>query len=263
MADTPPNSNPPANTPPPGPGAITPEQLHQAIEKARLEEREKLRNQLNTAEEQVKTLKAEVESTKSQLTDTLNKVTKLTTDYETLKNSIKPDGQVDVEAAISRAVKATSDKLAADYGAQLSSLRSELESERTTRTRLSLDQRRMQMIQEAGGDSALIPELVTGSNEQELSASIERSKQVYQRTVAKVGGTPPSPTPPNSHGSGANVPPGAPPTVPLPASTTPPGAPAPAAPGGSKIMDMKEYAANRNQLRKQVAARYPTNVITQ
>lgn len=252
MAEPNPN-NPPAppadgNPPAPAPAGITPEQLHQQIEKARLEEREKLRAQLSASDETVKNLKAEVSSLTEKLTKLTDKITSLTA-------GTKPDGGVDVEKAIESAVKATADRLGQEYASQIQTLRGELETERKSRQQLTLEQRRSQMIQEAGGDKALIPELVTGSNEEELKTSVEKSKQIFQRTVATAGNAAPS-LPPNN-GSGAGNPP-APPAVPAGAAAA---GGAPPAPIPGQRMSMADYAKNRQQLKKQAAARYPTGAM--
>lgn len=256
MADTPPNpptppvgGNPPPNPPPPT--GITQEELHKAIEKARLEEREKLRTQLSESETTIKDLKGQVASTKEQ-------ITKLTEKIDSLTAGKKADGGVDVEKAIESAVNATVARLSKEYSDQIKALREELESEKSTRQKLTIEQRRIQLIQEAGGEAALIPELVAGSNEEELKSAIERSKQVYQRTVAKAGAAPSLPQP--NGNPGAPTPPAPPTPAPVAGAVPTPGA-VPGTPG--QRMPLADYAKNRQALKKQAAARYPTGAITQ
>jgi hypothetical protein len=247
--DNPPNppnppsgGTPPPPTPPPG---ITQEELHKAIEKARLEEREKLRTQLSEAETSVKTMKAEVASAKDQ-------ITKLTEKVDSLTAGKKPEGGVDVEKAIESAVQATANRLAKEYSDQIKALRDELEAEKSTRQKLTIEQRRVQMIQAAGGETVLIPELVVGSNEDEIKESIERSKTVYARTVAKAGGASPSlPNPTGNPGEST-------PSAPLGAAASTGGA-ATAVPG--QRIPLSEYAKNRETLKRNAAARYPTGAL--
>jgi hypothetical protein len=260
MADTPPNPPAPPAPPaaPPAPPApppgVTQEQLHQAIEKARLEEREKLRTQLDNAKSEAETAKTQAEDNKKQLQ-------KLSEEMTALKSGLKPEGGIDVQKAIEQAVTAATTRLAQTYDGQLNTLKSELQNERVERTRLSAEQLRVRMIEQAGGTTVMIPELVRGTTQDEITSSIEDSKRVFQRTVALASGTPPPP--PNT--ANTNVPGAAvvPPTVPVGAggAGTPPAGGAPAK--NARTLTRQEYAQQREQLKKQAAARYPTSVLTQ
>jgi len=255
MAD--PNPNPPTppagGAPPPTPTGITQDDLHKAIEKARLEEREKLRTQLETAEasaKEAKELKAKVASMTDQITQLTDKVASLTAGKTA-------SGGVDVEKAIETAVNATVARMEKEYSGQIQALRGELETEKVTRQKLTVEQRRAQMIAAAG--DALIPELVTGSNEEELKASIEKSKEIYQRTVAKAGA---APSLPNPNGNPGAPTPAAPPAAPpVAGAANPPGGGAPTPVPGQR-MPLGEYAKRREELKKNAAARYPTGALT-
>jgi hypothetical protein len=139
----------------------------------------------------------------------------------------------------------------------LDELNKQLTTERTERQKLAAERLREKLIAEAGGVTALIPELVRGSNEEELKASIEASKQVFQRTVASAG----APAAPSSQQGNGN--PGAaavPPSIPGAGSSVPGGA---GNPVNVRALSMKEYAEQREKLKKAAAARYPRSVVTQ
>jgi hypothetical protein len=231
---------------------ITPEQLHAAIEKARLEERDKLRTKLDATLEANATLTDEVAKQKAA-------VQKLSDELVALKAAMKPDGGVDVAKAIEQAVQATTARFSEENATALNELRSQLETERSARTKLTLEQLRVKMIEDAGGARTLIPELVHGATEQELQSSIANSKAIFERTVAAV--KPAASTPQSTHGNAGA---GAPPTVPLPAGgggslpsgTTP-------QPVNVRALSNKDYAAHREALKKQATQRYPAAYITQ
>lgn len=176
------------NSNPPQPGEANNAELHKAIEKARMEERTNLRTKIEAAEiaankanELVKTLtadKAALEATVAKLTDQLN----------ALKTGIKQDGGVDIESAIASAVSAALQRQGTDLQATVETLKQDLARERGAREKAELEQARSRMIADAGGPQALIPELVQGQTIEELQQSIERSKSVFARTVAGVGG---------------------------------------------------------------------------
>ena len=256
-ANTNPGASASSGTPPAGDNkpasGITPEQLHQQIEKARLEEREKLRTQLDNSRAEADKLRTENETLKGQLT-------KATDELTALKASMKPDGVIDVAKAIAEAVQAATSRVSGEFAQEIAGLRGQLDQERSVRTQLTLEQRKAQLIADAGGSNALIPELVHGSNEDELAASIERSKQIFQRTVGSVKSGAQSTATNNGNPST-----GVPPSIPLPASG---GAGNPAGdanlpPTSVRGMPLREYAKKREELKRSVAGRYANNYVTQ
>jgi hypothetical protein len=243
-------NNPPAPAAPQQPATgITQAELHAAIEKARNEERTKLRAEIETANEAAKAAKAEVDK----LTQANQK---LAADLQTIQTSLKPEGGVDVTKVIEdttrRANEAWQEKFLA--------LEAKVQSVEQDRQRLTIEQTKARLIQLNGGESALIPSMVHGSTEAELLASIERSKAEFNRIKSIVGGTQ---TPPSQqqHGQGES---GTPPTIPaIPAGSGAQAGGQPQPGVSPRRMSREEYAKNRNELKRQAVSRYPTNVITQ
>lgn len=225
---------------------ITSEQLHAAIEKARLEEREKLRKQLEASE--AKSTKLEKD-----LATATGEISKLVADIEAIKKGITNDGGVDVQKVIDQTAKAVSAQVRKEYGAKLDELQSQLESERNERSRLSAEQLRADLIAKAGGSSALIPELVRGNTAEEIAASIENAKIIFQRTLSSAGAT--TPTQQNANGNGVAV---VPPVIPVTPSG---GTDTTVENSGVRRMPMSEYAQKRAELKRQAAARYPKSIM--
>lgn len=234
--------------------------LHSAIEKARMEEREKLRGQLDQLKGEVTTLKSANEKLQNDLKTAGEGQQKVSDQLEALKKGLKEGGDnknIDVEAVLTAAVQAARSRLEAQYQDRITNLENQLSTVAKERERASLAQLRSQLIEEAGGSKNLIPEMVTGSNEQELRDSIRRSQDIFNRTVASVVPATPGHTAAPTSPYVAPVEPGAP--LPMP----------PAQPGVSPLetrtpgrrMPLEEYKANRDTLRRDAAARYPTNVI--
>lgn len=239
------------NNPPPAAAAapaaatgITQEALHAAVEKARLEERTKLREQIQTLEGKVKDLDADnknLSADKAKLTESL----------ATLKASIKPDGGgVDIDK-LAEGIEA---RIAKAYDARLAEVEGQLANERTTREKMSLEQLRAQLIQQNGGEDAMLIELVRGNNAAELQASIEEAKAKLQKYVKRAG-TPPSQ---QNNGNGGGNPP---PNPPVPSG----GAGASAGGGAAetinvKDMPMSEYGKRRSEITKKVVGRYANNI---
>jgi hypothetical protein len=118
------------------------------------------------------------------------------------------------------------------------------------------------LIAAHGGESALIPDMVYGSNEQELLASIEKSKEVFQRVIAKSGGSLPPSTTTNTPAGGPNPTP----IVVIPQVHVPQGGPGGQgnpAPAPVGRLPLHEYAKKRQELKQSVSGRYANQVLRQ
>ena len=171
--------------------------IHAQIEKARMEERTKVREELTNLSNLNKSFS--------------EKVTKLETENRELSGKLSAlekaqgaNGEVDVSKLIS--------EVAAQTEAKMASVISELKSQVTdlgSKSRLaSLEVYRRDAIAKAGGEAQLITALVTGNSEEEIDASISVAKDEYQKVVSRVSSSnlPPL-TQKNGNGIGANVPP--------------------------------------------------------
>lgn len=230
-------------------------ELAKAIEKARLEERTRLKDQLTALTTQVDTIKTQLTAVQTEKEKLSTEFSSLKTTYEALKAGSKPDGGVDVEKAIETAVTAALSKQGPVLQSEIANLRGELEQERKKREAAELAQSRARIIEEAGGQTALIPELVVGSNEAELRAAAERSKQILARSLQAATGGSSSGSSSTANGAGNS----GLPSVPLGAASANGGAAAsagnnnPLVPGGR--MSMKEFAAKRNELKAAALSR--------
>jgi hypothetical protein len=232
-------------TPPPATQGFTQAELHAAAEKARLEERTKLREQIDA----LTTRATNAEGENKTLKETN---TKLAADLETLKSSLKPEGGIDAEQFMQN-MQARFEKA---YASKLQELEQQVNEERQTREKLTLEQRRAKLIQQHGGEDAMIVEFVKGSNDTEILESIMVAKEKYQNILKKAGKTPPPSQQSNDPGSGGTPP--ANPPVPSGGSSG----------GGSgtvdvKNMSMADYAKHRDDLRKKAVGRYQSNYIRQ
>jgi hypothetical protein len=238
---------PPAPAVPPA--AITPEALHAAIEKARNEERTKLRGELETAQNAVKAEQEKVV--------TLTKANQqLTADLQALKASVT-DGKVDVEKLVAEITSATK----REVEGKLAGLEEQVRTERVAREKMSLEQLRMRLIAQAGGEAALIPSMVQGNSEQELVEAVNRSKAEFDRIRGIVGGTQTPPSQQPIHAPGSSGTPPALPAVPAGGGATAGGQPQVVT--NPRQMSREDYAKNRQALKQAAIARYPTNIVTQ
>lgn len=163
---------------------VTQEQLHAAIEKARLEERTKLFETLETTRKQLEAATEAAKTKDSDLTQLNAKVTELTEKLKALQDATKPDGGIDVTKAIESAVGSALSRQEAVLGEQVKRLSEALQQEQNLRSTAEAAQLRVRLIAEAGGDAVLIPELVVGRTEEELKASIANSKAVFDRSIS-------------------------------------------------------------------------------
>jgi len=227
--------------------------LAKGIEKARMEERVRLKDQLTALTTQLETVKQQLTSVVAEKEKVEAEFNALKTAHDALKAGMKAEGGIDVEKAIQTAVTAAKDRLGPALQQEIASLRTELAQERSKRETAEAEQTRTRLIAEAGGTTALIPELVTGRTPEEIAASIESSKQIFARTIGAAAS--------GSGGSTASASGNPnPPTIPLGNSgRTPNGSAAsgnqsPFAPGGGRI-PLNEFAKNRQQMKQAALSR--------
>lgn len=235
-----------------GAATLTSEQLHAAIEKARLDERTKLRTELDTlttkatqAEELSKTEAARVEALELKL--------------KALEAGLVEGDKgktVDVGKAIEQATNALAERMSKENGKKLEEMNKRLQELQAEAATLKRRELRDSLINAAGGQTALIPELVKGETEEEIKQSIEQSKAIFARTVQRAGsGNASQNTAANDGTSGAGS--GAAGIPSLPNAQ----AGAAGQPTSVRGWTMDEYAKNRTKLKSQAAQRYPQTIM--
>lgn len=182
-------SNPPAASAPapaaaanPAATTYTEAEFNAAVERARTEERTKITAELDTARAEVKTLTDKLATQGTELTTLKNTA-------ETLQKAVKTDGNIDV----SKLIEEVSERVAKSASNASATKVTELETRVTTLTqelkKKELSEFRTKAIAAAGGTEALIPELVQGNTEEEINASVTRSKNIFDQTKAKIAST--------------------------------------------------------------------------
>lgn len=157
-------------------------QFTEAVERARTEERSKITTELETARAENKTLTDKLAAQGIELTTLKNTA-------ETLQKAVKTDGNIDV----SKLIEEVSERVAKSASNASATKVTELETRVTTLTqelkKKELSEFRTKAIAAAGGTEALIPELVQGNTEEEITASVTRSKNIFDQTKAKIAST--------------------------------------------------------------------------
>lgn len=159
---------------------ITQEELKQAIEKARLEERTKLNQKIQEAEKTATDAQAQITELQSQI-DSLKGTLATLEKVKTAK-----DGEVNIKAL----VKELTENIAKQYQTQVTQEREKLGSKVNELTqslsKFKLEKLRDQLVTEAGGAANLVMALVKGESEDELRASIETAKTAYEEIKAQL-----------------------------------------------------------------------------
>lgn len=225
--------------------------LSAAIEKARLEERTKLQGQITDLTTKAASFQEQVTALAAEKARLETELGALQTTHEALKAGAKPEGGVDIEKAIQTAVTAALGRQGPALQAEIATLRKQLEEESNKRQKAELAQLRARLINEAGGATVLIPELVVGNTEQELLDSLEHSKQVMQRVIGGGGSAAGGGGSTATAGNG-NPPPSLPGSVPAAGGSAAGGT---QKPGTGGRLSMKDYAAQRDALKAQALAR--------
>lgn len=167
------------------PPALTQADLHAAIEKARMEEREKLRSQLETAQTKTKTLE-------TQVTELTQKLTKVSDDLAALQKvqATTKDGQaVDVKSLIAEVTANVEKRFAEATAQERQQLTTEVQTLRQNVTQFQIKELRDKLIVEAGGSDKMVLSLVQGNDEASLRASIKSARDAYDEIANKVKGT--------------------------------------------------------------------------
>ncbi len=207
----------------------------------------------------------EMEALRGKVTELNGVITALTADktaltgqVTTLQGQIEAFGKVnvkgqelDVAALIAEVTEKASKATAAAYEPRLAALDTEVSTVKKHNRKMTLEQYTASKIREAGGENALILQMVRGETEAEIDAAIEVSKATFEQVRTKVGGTAPTIPNPNE----ARV--AAPPVLP----NGQPAAPGGGGAGGAGVpnvreMSLKDYVTNRQSIKQKAAQRY-------
>lgn len=242
-----PNPNPqnPAVTPPANP--LESPEVQALLAKVRKEEKDKLYAKIQEAESKLDDLTKQVGAKDASLAE-------LQTQLEAVKKSVKGGDKLDLKQLVAEVTAATEAKISEEHAKTLKHAQERLAALEERNRQHELEKLRTKLISESKGN--LIEALVRGDTEEELRASIDESRKVWESTVAKVkeslGANPGAvSSSPNSNNSNP--------------SSTPSGSlPNPAPNAGAvtlenvRSMTDEEYRKHRNALLAQTAARYPS-----
>ena len=169
QGEEPTNKSPKKDDPKPS-GTVNFEDL---IAKARKEERDKLYPELNKYKEKVNNLMLVIAERDSEIADLKKELEEVKKENGKLKKDLesgtKTNKTISELTATISVLERQLEELQAKYDADV--------------TALKLEAFKKEKIAEAGGE--LIPELVTGNSEEEIIASIELAKQLYQEIIQK------------------------------------------------------------------------------
>jgi TolA-binding protein len=228
----------PTQTPPANPqvvvhGTHTAEQVHAAVEKARGEERTKLRDQITQLQNQVTELTAKNTDLNSQLTSI---------------RGLSNGKEINVSEIIQQTANSVRTETESKFIAEMAKLRGELEAHKIEAGKKAIADEKAKIVQEHGGK--LIPALLVGDSVEALRASVPSAVQAYQEAIGTVTPTQTPQTPP------AAPTPTPPPPISAPESNREPRTPE--APSGTlsnvKALSPKEYAANREKIKAELRA---------
>jgi vacuolar-type H+-ATPase subunit I/STV1 len=148
------------------------ERLKIAIEKARLEERTKLREDISATEKRLTDSTLTIEQQKAEISN-------LKTAVEALQKTAKEGEKIDVQKLVTEITERTNELARKNYDAQVADLNKQL-------TALQVRLLRESLIKEVGEDN-LVVAMISGRTEQELRDSVERSKAEMDKIKAKIG----------------------------------------------------------------------------
>lgn len=138
------------------------------IAKARAEEKEKLYPEINK-------LKADLEKKVSRINELLLTIGE--------KDEVIAQKEKELKDTKSSSKKSESQEVK-DLKVQITNLENQLSEKDSEISNIKLDSYKQKKIAEAGGD--LIPELVTGTSEEEIDLAIEKSVERYKEIVGKL-----------------------------------------------------------------------------
>lgn len=145
-----------------------------AIEKARLEERARVREQLEEAERKQQNQADEL----AKLRKEFDQVSAALKAVDTTKAGAGSD-PIDLPKLIAEVSQKSAEQTRKDLQAQIESLTAEVSANRLAELKRTL-------VQEAGGPSKLVMAMVGGRTEEELRKSIELSKKAFAEVTAAV-----------------------------------------------------------------------------
>jgi hypothetical protein len=225
--------------------------VKQQIEKARQEEKTKLYERITDLETENKGLKEGVSQKDSQLES-------LKLEVEVLKKSIKTEGSLDIQKLMEEVSTRAAEALKKQYDEALKKQTERIKALEKTNREFELGQLKTRLIQEAGGENAMVVALVNGDSEEALHASIDRAKQEYQKIVASV-----------TANIGGNIQPGSTSNLPgnIPGASVPPNLPAAGGQAGAvggpqnlltniRELSVNDYAKRREQVLAALKGRY-------
>jgi hypothetical protein len=168
------------------PATITQDDLHKAMEKARIEERTKLNELL------AKT-KADLEAAIATAKENGTKVADLTQQLDAVTKAQAGDGKgVDLKALIAEVTTGVEKRFSEASKAEREKLQNDMMGLTTEVTTLRLEKLRSQLINEAGGEGKLVLAMIKGDTEEALRASVKASSEAYadiETRIAKANGS--------------------------------------------------------------------------
>lgn len=227
---------------PPNPPALTADDLHKAVEKARMEERTKLRDE-QTA------LQTRAEAAEKAVKELTAANTALTEQNNALVKAGAEGGKVDVKQLVTEITSSAEKRFADAADQQRKDLENTVQTLRNDLTQVQLDKLRTQLVAEAGGPERVVSALISGSNEEELRASVKAAADAYTEIANRVAK--------GAGGGGSSAP-----------NNTPPPAGGPAGGGGAgrgatddaltnvKELSPQEYAAKRQEILRGVGKKF-------
>jgi hypothetical protein len=232
----PPETNAGGNNPP---EPLTQEQLHAAIEKARLEERERVRKPLEDAQAAAKAREDAIAAKDAELA-------RLKGSLDALEKAKTPEG-LDVKALITEVTTNVEKRYADTFTKEREALSNQVNTLQQDLTRLQLEKLQAKLVKEVGGPDKVVFAMIHGNTEAELRASVTAAHEAYLDIENRVKKTAEASNP-----GGKNA---APPVVPAGGS------------GGSSVLggdlvaqakklSPEEWAANRVKILSSLTSRY-------
>jgi len=230
------------------------------IEHARLQERNKLRDRIDKAENALKAAEERAAALTKQVED-------MATKLSAFEEGAKQGGSkgIDVNAVIDRATTSAVSKTQEQFQKKLAEMEAKLAETENKRHELEIKLLRERLIADAGGSDAMIPELVSGSDEDTLKASVEAAKAAYARVISKAGIPGDGSAKPNvTPGSGAAA---VGSVLPSGVGSVSPAAGTPGSGGsgggiltGVKAMGLDDFKKARAEIKKAALARYKSQI---
>jgi hypothetical protein len=159
------------------PPALTQADLHAAAEKARLEEREKLRSQITDLETAKKSLETNVGSLSDQVTKMTADLTKATDSLAALQKAKTADGNIDAKALIDEAVSMTEKRILEREMQERQQLAEQVKTLQGNLTAFQLEKLKTELVEKLDGKVVL--SLIRGNTAEEMQKSVEEANKAY------------------------------------------------------------------------------------